>query len=63
MVEKGAKRVKGYLRLRAVVQFKHLRSTGFLSLLLSGSLGGFLGLPGPFGNFMVIFLPPEVISL
>ena len=61
MVEKGAKRIKGYLRLRVVVQFKQLGSTGFLSPLLGGSLGGFLGFPGPFGSFMVIFLLPKVI--
>ena len=64
MVEKGAKRVKGYLRLRGVVQLKQFRSTGLLSLLLGGSLGGFLGFPGPFCSFMVIFfLPKVVISL
>ena len=57
MVEKGAKGIKGYLRLRVVVQFKLFRSTGFLPLLL----GGFLGFPCPFSSFMTIFLLPEVI--
>ena len=61
MVEKGAKRVKGYLRLRGVVQLKQLRSTGLLYPLLGGFLGSFLGLPGPFRSFMIIFLLPKVI--
>ena len=60
MVEKGAKGIKGYLRLRAAVQFKQLGSTGFLPLLLGGSLGGFLGFPRPLGSFMIIFLFPKV---
>ena len=60
-VEKGAKRIKSYLRLRAVIQFKQLRSTGFLLVLPGGSLGGFLGSPGPFGSFMVVFLFPKII--
>ena len=64
MVEKGAKRVKGYLRLRGVVQREQLRSARFLSFLLGGLLGGFLGPPGPLGSFMIIFfLPKVVISL
>ena len=48
--------VKGYLRLRAVVEFKQPGSTRFLLLLL----GGFLGSPGLFGGFMVIFLFPKI---
>ena len=64
MVEKGAKGIKGYLRLRDVVQFKQLGSTGLLPLLLGGSLGGFLGFPGPLGSFMIVcFLPKIIISL
>ena len=62
IVEKGAKRIKSYLRLKAVGQFKQLGSTGFLPILLGGSLGGFLGSPGPFGSFMVVFLFPKIIS-
>ena len=61
MVEKGAKRVKGYRRLTAIIQFKQLRSIGLLSPLLGGCLGGFLGLPGPFRGFMVIFFLLEVV--
>ena len=64
MVEKGAKGIKGYLRLRAVVQFKQLGSTGFLPLLIGGFLGGFLGFSGPLGSFMIIcFLPKIIVSL
>ena len=64
VVEKGAKRVKGYLRLRRVVQCKQLRSVGLLSFLLRGFLSDFFGSPGPLGSFMIIFfLPEDVISL
>ena len=61
MVEKGAKRVKGYLRLRGVIQRKQIRSVGFLPFLFGGFLGGFLAPPGPLVSFMIIFLLPEVI--
>ena len=58
MVEKGAKRVKGNLRLRVVIQLKQLRSVGLLSFLFGSFLGGFLG---PLGSFMIIFFIPEII--
>ena len=61
MVEKGAKRIKGYRRHRDAVQRRQLRSTGLLSFLLGGLLGGFLRPLGPLGSFMIIFFLPEVI--
>jgi hypothetical protein len=60
MIEKGAKGVKGYLRLRTVVEFKHIGSTWFLLIFLAGFLGGFLGSPGLLGSFMIIFLFPKI---
>ena len=65
VIEKGAKRVEGYLRLRGVIQLKQFRSVGLLSLLLLGGFPcSFLGLPGSLGSFMVIlFLPKIIINL
>ena len=64
IVEKRAKRIKGYLRLRGVVQLEQIGSTGFLSSLLGGLLGGFLSLSGSLGSFMIVlFLPEIIISL
>ena len=60
MIEKGAKGVKGYLRLRTVVQLKHTGSTWLLLAFLDSFVGGSLGSPGLFGSFMVIFLFPKI---
>ena len=59
MIEKGAEGIKGYLRLRTVVQTKHLGSSQFLLILFGGSLDGFRFGPGLLGSFMVIFLVPK----
>ena len=59
MFEKRAKRVKGYLRLRGIIQIKKIRGAWFL-FSLGGLLGGFLGSPGLLGSFMIIFLFPKV---
>ena len=62
MVEKRAKRIKGHLRLRGVLQLKQFGSVGLLSpLLFGGSPGGFLGLPSSLCSLMVIFFLPEVV--
>ena len=63
MIEKRAKRVKGYLRLRGVIQIKHIRGAWFLlSLggLLGGFPGGFLGSPGLLSGLMIILRFPKI---
>ena len=63
MIEKQAKRVKGYLRLRGAIQTKHIRGAWFLLFLgglLGGFLGGFLDSPGLLGSFMIILVFPKV---
>ena len=63
MVEKQAKRVKGYLRLRGVIQLKQIRGAWlllFLGGLLEGFPDGFLGSPGLLSSFMIILLFPKV---
>ena len=60
MIEKGAKGVKGYLRLRTVVRLKHTGSTWLLLAFLAVFLGGFLGSPGLVGSFMIICLLPKI---
>jgi len=60
MIEKGAKGVKGYLRLKTVVQLKHTGSTGLLLAFLAVFLGGFLSSPGLFSSFVVIFCLPKI---
>ena len=63
MIEKQAKRVKGYLRLRGVIQTKHIKGAWFLLFLgglLGGFLGGFLDNPGFLGSFRIILLFTKV---
>ena len=63
MIEKQAKRVKGYLRLRGVIQTKQIRGAWFL-LFLGGLLGGFLGSfldsPSLLSSLMIIRRFPKV---
>ena len=65
VIEKGAKRVEVYLRIRGVIQLKQFRSVGLLPFFLGGgSPGGLLGIPGFLWSLMIIlFLPKFVISL
>ena len=63
MVEKGAKRIKGYLRLRGVIQIQQFRGAGFLfplGGLLGGFPGGFLSSPGLLSSLMIILSFPKV---
>ena len=63
MIKKLAKGVKGYLRLRGVIQINQIRGAWFLLFLgrlLDGFLGGFLGSPGLLGSFMIICLLPKI---
>ena len=55
VVEKQAKRVKGYLRLRGFVQLKQTRGAWFLLRPPDGLFGDFRGSPSLFGSLMVIF--------
>ena len=63
VVKKGAKRVKGYLQLRGVLQLKHVRSAGLLPYFLDGDFpGGFLGLPGFLCSLMIVLNLPKIIT-
>ena len=57
VVKKQAKRVKGYLRLRNIIQLEHIRSSCFLLRFPGHLLGGGSSL---LGSFMIIFGLPKV---